>query len=126
MREQEFIGRLNRLGGFGSKDEAMKVLSATAATMWERLPDGQMECLAAALPAGIAAAFEKPAGTRGESFSVEEFMSRVSRRAEEPMQQTVRHVRAVAEVIQEAVPAEVMNEVYATLPYDIRQLFYAR
>jgi uncharacterized protein (DUF2267 family) len=42
-----------------SRDEANEGAQRDAATMWERLPDGQMECLAAALPAGIAAAFSR-------------------------------------------------------------------
>lgn len=125
MKYQEFIRRLMMLGGFDSEEQAMKLVGATAETLCERLPDGQTECMAAGLPPEVGKLFEEKQAKSGEEFSIDEFMERVSRRAGEPIGKSVRHVRAVAEVIQEAVPAEVMNEVYATLPYDIRQLFDA-
>ena len=125
MKYHEFINRVQKLANFRTEGEAMSIVSATAKTLSERLPRDQVQAIAENLPSEVRHMFSMRGAPPPEEFSVDEFFRRVSERAHEQVKDTVREVRAVAEVIQEAVPAEVMNRVYDTLPYELRQLFEA-
>jgi uncharacterized protein (DUF2267 family) len=103
----------------------VNIIRATLETLGERLAAGEPDHVASQLPQEIGVFLKVPPERRGQPFSLEEFFRRVQRRSHERPAELVRHVRAVTEVLREAVQPNELVDMYAQLPDDFRQLFYA-
>jgi uncharacterized protein (DUF2267 family) len=120
-----FVSLVQRLAELRSDESAETIIRATLETLSERLSIGQAEHLAAQLPREVAEVMKIEPERHGEAFTLEEFFKRVSRRADENINEIVHQVRAVTEVVTEAVSPNELDELFAQLPYEFQQLFYA-
>jgi uncharacterized protein (DUF2267 family) len=77
------------------------------------------------LPKEIGVFLKIPPERGGESFSLEEFFTRVARREDKEVKDVVRSVRAVCEMVAEAVQPQEIDDMVSQLPEDFRQLFDA-
>jgi uncharacterized protein (DUF2267 family) len=119
MNYQDFLGRVQARARLASSSAAIKVTRATLMTLGERLLDDQADQLAAQLPEDLAELIED----RGqESFDLDEFITRVSLRADVDRPEALYQARVVLEVLGEAVSAGSFEKLRNSLPHDMRPL----
>jgi uncharacterized protein (DUF2267 family) len=99
-----------------SPDQAENLACATLQTLAERIDAGEVEHVAAQLPAGIGQWLQT--APRTDRFSVDEFVSRVTRRAGTEPDQARDGIPAVFMTIREAISGKEFRDVLAQLPKD--------
>lgn len=121
MKRDEFVKRVTEIGELESREEAERAIKCTFETLKERLAGNEPDNLAAQLPQDLADPLRGEGGR--EDFSLAEFYRRVAERegVEEP--QAIRHARAVALVLQEAVTTGEMDDIRDQLKDEYAELF---
>ena len=121
MKQYEFIARVKDLAEVQTNEEAERAIRATLETLRERLADNEPNDLADQLPPEIADPLRGEGGR--DSFSLAEFYRRVADKEgiEEP--EAIRHARAVATVMEEAVTTGEMDHVRDQLKDEYTELF---
>ncbi|HEY6542333.1 MAG TPA: DUF2267 domain-containing protein [Ktedonobacteraceae bacterium] len=123
MKTDEFVAEVQRRADIGSQESALDAISATLATLSERLVGGEVKDLASQLPYEIGVYLAQPMAGAGEPFGLDEFFWRISQRAGIDLQEASLRARVVIGVLCEAVTMGEIENVRAQLPGDIRQLF---
>ncbi len=106
MRYDEFIERVRERGEFGSTEEAEAATRATLSTLGEYLTDREGPELARRLPEGVSEHLLRQPPERSEIFSAEDFLQLVGEREGVNVGEARYHVRAVMDVLGEAVGRE--------------------
>ena len=121
MRHDEFVARVRDLAELETNQEAERAIRATFETLRDRLAGNEPNNLADQLPEEIAASLRGEGGR--DSFSLTEFYRRVSEKegVEEP--EAIRHARAVATVLAEAVTTGEMDHIRDQLKPEYAELF---
>ena len=122
MEHYEFLSQVRQLAGLASIEDADRAVFATLETLRERVTGGEAGNLAAQLPREIGNYLRK-SEVAGESFGLDEFYQRVSRREGVPMPQASEHAEAVLLVLQQAVTPGLIEKVKAQLPDEFDRLF---
>ena len=121
MQYSEFVGHVQHRARLDSQNDAVRATRATLETLAERIGGGEPSNLAAQLPDEIGYYLKNDAGA--ERFSVDEFINRVSRRADVETALARSQARAVFDVIRDAVSKGEFDDIRAQLPDDYRDLF---
>lgn len=120
MEQHEFIDLLqDRLQT--SRDVAERAARATLETLGQRLPTGEAEDLAAQLPPALAAYLQQVAA-QDEEFPVDEFYERVAELGDLAPEEAADQVRAVLEVLDDAVSSGQIRDLVSGLPADYGDL----
>ncbi|HYG33332.1 MAG TPA: DUF2267 domain-containing protein [Clostridia bacterium] len=125
MTFDEFVGEVQNRARLGTMGDAVRAIRCTLAVLSQRLAGGEVKDLASQLPEEIGFYLLHAEAGQGARFSADEFVNRVSacERADKP--EAIFHVRAVLEVLHEAVSAGQFNHVVAQLPSEYKPLFTA-
>lgn len=123
MQYDEFIGLVQNRARLASNGEAVRATRATLEVLGTRLYGGEVEDLAAQLPAEVGHYLRQVESN--ETFGLDEFFERVSRHEQVDLPEAVHHARAVISVIQEAVSPGEIEDVRAQLPAEFNPLFEA-
>ena len=120
MRHDEFVARVRDLAELETNEEAERAIRATFETLRDRLAGNEPNNLADQLPEEISAPLRGEGGR--DSFSLTEFYRRVGEKegVEEP--KAIRHARAVATVLEEAVTAGEMDHIRDQLKPEYAEL----
>ena len=121
MGRDEFVARVREMGELGSNDEAERAIKATLRTLKERLAGNEPDNLAAQLPGDLANPLRGEGGR--EDFALAEFYRRVGEKEGVDEPRAIRHARAVALVLQEAVTTGEMDDVRGQLKPEYEELF---
>jgi uncharacterized protein (DUF2267 family) len=121
VQYHDFIGQVQNRARLDSEEAAVKLTRVTLETLSERLGGDEPQNLGAQLPEEIGRFLTSPG--KGESFSSDEFFKRISEREEVDLPVSVHHVRAVFDVLNEAVTGGELNDVRSQLPDDYQRLF---
>jgi uncharacterized protein (DUF2267 family) len=100
---------------------ARVLIQATLQTLAERLSGGEARDLAAQLPKPMKE-WLTPTSERAQSFGVDEFIRRVSDRAQVPPDTARQAARAVLTTVREAVTAGEFKDVMSQLPGEFSEL----
>jgi uncharacterized protein (DUF2267 family) len=121
MRHDEFVARVRDLAELETNEEAERAIRATFETLRDRLAGNEPNNLADQLAEEIAAPLRGEGGR--DSFSLTEFYRRVGEKegVEEP--EAIRHARAVATVLEEAVTTGEMDHIRDQLKPEYAELF---
>ncbi len=121
MRHDEFVARVRELAELENNEEAERAILMTFETLRERLAGNEPNNLADQLPEEIAEPLRGEGGR--DNFSLAEFYRRVSEKegVEEP--EAIRHARAVATVLEEAVTTGEMDHIREQLKPEYTELF---
>ena len=122
MNYDDFVGTVQHRARLPSSGDAVKAIRSTLETLGERLDGGEVRDLAAQLPEEIAR-FLPEGDSPAESFSLSEFLVRVSKAEDVDLPRSVHHTRAVFSVLQEAVSKGEMDHVKDQLPEDWAPIF---
>lgn len=125
MQFNEFLGQVQHRAQLPSTGHALAATRATLVTLGERLAGGEPGQLAAQLPREISHFLRSGSPDSmgsGQRFNLTEFLERVARRENVPMERAAQHAQAVLEVVSEAVSPGEMEQVRSQLPEDIRRL----
>ena len=122
MKHDQFIGQVQHHARLSSRGEAERATRATLETLAEHLVGGEADDLDAKLPLEIGEHL-RWRSWRGERFSLAEFFQRVSMREGVDLPEATFHVRAVMEVVREAVSQGEIDDVRAQLPREFDPLF---
>lgn len=123
MKYDEFIKHVQSVAQLNSRDEAERATRATLETLKERIVGDEASNLAAQMPQELAEYLRGREGENGQSFSMQEFIARVSEKeGVEPTAAAI-HVRAVFSVLQAAVTPGEFDDVRANLSEDYAELF---
>jgi uncharacterized protein (DUF2267 family) len=108
-------------------EQARRVTEAVLETLAVRLSDGEVDDLAAELPADLLPSLERGLAERREAtaMSKEEFVARVAEREGVAREEAERHVRAVFAVLRETVSGEEFSDMAAQLSADYAPLLQA-
>ncbi len=128
MEYDHFIARVQEEADMADWDAATEGVTAVLATLGERLYRTEASHLAAQLPRELKGAIRAvrppaPSRTAVESFSLEEFYARVSKRADVGYPQAVQLTRGVAAVLKEAVSPGELEDIRSELSADYAELF---
>ena len=121
MKHDEFIARVRNLAEVHTNEEAERAIRATLETLRERLAGNEPNNPANQLPPETADPLRAEGGR--DSLSLAEFYRRVADKegVEEP--EAIRHARAVATVVEEAVTTGGMDHVRDQLNPEYSELF---
>jgi uncharacterized protein (DUF2267 family) len=121
LRHDEFVARVRELAELENNEEAERAILMTFETLRERLAGNEPNNLADQLPEEIAEPLRGEGGR--DNFSLAEFYRRVSEKegVEEP--EAIRHARAVATVLEEAVTTGEMDHIREQLKPEYTELF---
>ncbi|CAA9467205.1 MAG: hypothetical protein AVDCRST_MAG25-1676 [uncultured Rubrobacteraceae bacterium] len=121
MQRDVFVKRVLEMGELGGHEEAEKAIRATLATLKERLAGNEPNNLASQIPGDLADPLRGEGGREG--FALAEFYRRVAEKEGVDESQAIRHARAVALVLQEAVTTGEMDDVRGQLKPEYEELF---
>lgn len=121
MKRDEFVKRVTEIGELESRDQAERAIRATFETLKERLAGNEPDDLAAQLPNDLAAPLQGEGGR--EDFALAEFYRRVAEREGIEETEAIRHARAVALVLQEAVTTGEIDDIRDQLKDEYAELF---
>jgi uncharacterized protein (DUF2267 family) len=124
MQMFEFVGQVRHGARLLTMEQALNATRATLETLAERLGADESRHLASQLPEGIG----QYLGCReivAETFSLDEFLKRISAREGVDPPDAVYHARAVLDALQQAVPPSEIRDVLVRLPADYARLFAA-
>ncbi|GGL54348.1 DUF2267 domain-containing protein [Halocalculus aciditolerans] len=121
MQHDEFVGAVQHRADLASRGEAIRVTRATLTTLGERLQPGEASDLAGALPMEIDYFLQD--AHSGELFDFDEFVSRVSQRAQAEQSDALFYAKVVVDVVAESVPDTELDDVTAQLPDAYDELF---
>lgn len=125
MKHDRFIGLVQDRAQLDSRGAAEVATRATLETLAERLAGNEPSNLAAQLPQGIADGLEQMWAGMGESFDLDEFYQRVSRRENVELSDAAFHSKAVMDVLKEAVSEGEINDIRDQLLPDYAPLLEA-
>ncbi|AEM85011.1 MULTISPECIES: DUF2267 domain-containing protein [Streptomyces] len=120
MEYDEFI-RLVAQRAHVPEDQAAPLTRATMLTLAERITGGEARDLAAVLPPEVAPPLVPPEDV-AQKFGVDEFVRRVSERANTDETVARRAVRAVFMTLQQAVPGKEFQDVMDQLPNEFQDI----
>jgi uncharacterized protein (DUF2267 family) len=121
MNHDEFLARVRDLGELGTNEEAERAIRATFETLKERIAGDEPNNLADQLPPEIVAPLRGEGGQ--DNFSLAEFYRRVSEKEGVEETEAIRHARAVATVLEEAVSTGEMEHIRDQLKPEYTELF---
>lgn len=121
MQHDEFVGAVQHRADLASRGEAIRVTRATLETLGERLQPGEASDLAGALPMEIDYFLHN--ARSGEIFGFDEFVERVSQRAQADQADALFYAKVVIDVVETAVPDTELDDVTAQLPDAYDELF---
>ena len=121
LKRDEFVKRVQEIGELGSREEAERAIKATLGTLKQRLAGYEPDNLAAQLPEDLADPLRGEGGREG--FALAEFYRRVAEKEDVDESRAIRHARAVALVLQEAVTTGEMDDVRHQLKDEYAELF---
>jgi len=126
MESDEFvrlveIALLNENGKTAKKQEVWRAIRANLKTLSEMLQPKQVQQLAATLPPDIGV-YLVPTNT-SEHDTLNDFFHYVAIRERTTLPRAIHHSRTIIAVLQEAVPADVVQMVREQLPQEFAPLF---
>ena len=121
MRSQEFVARVQELGGFAEKEQAERAIQATLATLSERLVATEVRALATELPRPIAEALACDAYCG--DFDLAEFYHRVCQRQGVDRSFGVEHAQVVCRVLAEGLTDDARTRLHKELSPPLADLF---
>jgi uncharacterized protein (DUF2267 family) len=119
MTYGELLAMVERRGHVDRRG-AERAVEATMRTLAERLSPDEARQLAAQLPPELLGWLHTE--TPPARFDVDEFLRRVADREEIDVAAAELHVRAVFDAVRQAISAEELRDLEATLPQDLRPL----
>ncbi len=125
MKHDELIGQVQHRARLGSRGQAERATRATLETLAKRLAGGEAKDLAARLPLEIGEHLRGQWLARGERFSLEECLRRVSLRECIDLPDAIIYARVVIAVLSEAVSRGKMDDVRMQLNAELDRLFGA-
>ena len=121
MNADEFVAEVRTVAGFESGDQARGAISATLATLRERLAGNEPNNLADQLPSELAEPLRGEGGQ--DNFSLAEFYDRVAEKEGVGREEAALHARAVGAVLQRAVTTGEMDDVRWQLKDEYAEVF---
>lgn len=119
MDYNEFMAKVREYGGL-SPEDSLRTVEAVLETLGERLAKKHREHLAAQLPRELKPFVLKHSQT--QLFSLELFYQYVATRAKLPFHDAIKQSRAVVWVLQEAVAAGEVHDIFAEIPPEYEEL----
>jgi uncharacterized protein (DUF2267 family) len=110
----------DRLGA--PRDRGRVLIRATLQTLADRLTLGETDDLAAQLPEQLKEWLSKSGDSAAEPFGLDEFIRRVSERAQAPPDEARKAARAVFMTLRDAVTAGEFKDVMSQLPDEFSEL----
>ena len=123
MEYNEFITHVQSLAQSNSTDEAQRATCATLETIKERISGEEAQTLANQLPQELADCLRGREGQPDESFNLQDFIMRVSRKENLEPTKTAIHVRAVFAVLQNAIRPEEFAKLHSHFSHDYEEMF---
>lgn len=123
MKYDEFIKHVQSVAQLNSREEAEQATRATLETIRERIVGDEAKDLASQLPQELGEFLRGREGENGQTFSLQEFITRVSEKeGYDPVAATT-HIRAVFAVLQNAVTPGEFEDFQANFSHDYAELF---
>ncbi|GAA6616993.1 DUF2267 domain-containing protein [Scytonema sp. NUACC26] len=123
MKYGEFIKHVQSFAQLNSHEDAERATRATLETIKERIVGDEAKDLASQLPKELGEYLRGREGENGQTFSIQEFISRVSEKeGVDPVSATT-HARAVFEVLRNAVTPGEFKDFQANFSNDYAELF---
>lgn len=121
MKHDEFVGAVQNRADLASRGEAIRATRAVLTTLGERFQAGEASDLAGPLPMEIDVFLHQ--AESGQIFDYEEFLQRVSERANADVADANFYAQVVMDVVAETTPASELEDVTDQLPADYDDLF---
>ncbi|KAF3890010.1 MULTISPECIES: DUF2267 domain-containing protein [Nostocales] len=123
MKYGEFIKHVQSVAQLSSREDAERATRATLETIKERIVGDEAKDLASQLPKELGEYLHGREGENGQTFSMQEFISRVSQKEGVDPVAAVTHTRAVFTVLQNAVTPGEFEDFQANFSNDYAELF---
>lgn len=123
MDYNEFITHVQSLAQSNSREEAERATSATLETIKERISGDEAQDLSTQLPQELSECLKGREGEPDQSFSLQDFIVRVSQKENLEPTTTAIHVRAVFAVLQNAIRPEEFAKLHHHFSHDYEEMF---
>ena len=124
MKYEELIKTVMHRANLSSRLEAQDALRATLETLSEHLTQGEAVKFSSELPPEVTVYMQQPfIGGIADSFTLNDFIQRVSDREGVSLEVAGHHANVVANALSEAVSLGALEHLISQLPTDIAQLF---
>ncbi len=121
MNYNDYIQFVKERNHFKSDDAAKKAIETVLEVLGQRIPHGQAEEIAAALPPGLKPYLSQT--PEAEPFNRAEFLMKISGREGVDLATAEEHARAVLSVLAEWIPSAELRDTLQQIPNDMRNLF---
>jgi uncharacterized protein (DUF2267 family) len=123
MAEDELVLRMVVRAGL-DRDQARRAVEAVLETLAERISEGEVEDLAAELPANLRPALGRGlrASRAARPMSADEFLDRVAAREGVAREEAEEHARAVFATLREFISSKEFSDMAAQLSHDFEPL----
>ncbi|GAB1541647.1 hypothetical protein NUACC21_43190 [Scytonema sp. NUACC21] len=123
MKYGEFIKHVQSVAQLNSREDAERATRATLETIRERIVGDEAKDLASQLPQELGECLRGREGENGQTFSMQEFISRVSEKEGADPVAAAMHIRAVFAVLRNAVTPGEFEDFQANFSNDYAELF---
>ncbi|MDM9383257.1 DUF2267 domain-containing protein [Chlorogloeopsis sp. ULAP01] len=123
MKYEEFLKHVESVAQLNSREEAERATRATLETIKERIVGNEANHLAAQLPEELAGYLRGREGESGQSFTLEDFISKVGEKENVDPTAAVIHIRSVFTVLQDAVTPGEFADFQHNFSEDYAELF---
>ncbi|MET7933217.1 DUF2267 domain-containing protein [Streptomyces sp. NPDC005322] len=120
MDYETFVSTVSQRSGL-PREQAEALTHATLSTLAERITRGEADDLASELPKGLKESLISPT-PEAEGFGLDEFVNRVSRRAQTSPETAREGAAAVLSTVREAVSGGEFRHVMSQLPKEFEEL----
>ncbi|BAZ68332.1 MAG: DUF2267 domain-containing protein [Pelatocladus maniniholoensis HA4357-MV3] len=123
MKYDEFITHVQSVAQLDTREETERATRATLETIKERIVGDEAKDLASQLPKELAECLHGREGQNGGSFSLQDFISRVSKKEGVEPTVAVMHIRSVFTVLLDAVTPGEFADFQSNFSDDYAELF---
>ncbi len=123
MKYSRILAHVQKIGHFRSVEDAEKAVHAVSAVLAARIGQEEAKKMASQLPKEIAADMYLASGH--ETFGLQEFFNRVAGKLGAGPAEALHHAEVVLGVLQDAVPTEILETVFAGLDPEYRKFLNA-
>ncbi len=125
MKYDEFITHVQSVAQLNSREEAANATRATLEIIRERIVGDEAKDLASQLPQELGQYLHGREGENGQTFSMQEFIKKVSEKEGVEPTIAIMHIRSVFTVLQDAVTPGEFADFQANFSHDYAELFPA-
>ena len=123
MKYTEMLAHVQKIGHFGSTEDAGKAIHAVSGVLARRISQKEAQKMASQMPKEVASVMSSV--SEHEVFGLQDFFSRIAEEMGIDSAEAMHHAEVVLGVFQDALPTEILEGVFSELGPDYQKFLNA-